>query len=332
METLNSNNNASKDSNNSKKILWIISYFSWISLVITGWISIKWLNEEPSPAHIGWTIWTMYIFRNNNENLDDKFAYGYLPFQMHVALVYIVFILALIIILGGCIVLFIKTLFKPDEEIKNGMMGNISKFHFFPLLCASGLFIIGECVDSYDKTNLNAIKAHIKGMYYSGLALSILALISFIIIYIKTEINTQDWWVILLLKKGTYSYLIILIWYYFCNNIFYIHYISILYADEPDPKDSLNLINWIKGCGLAFSIIFGIGSLVFSIIFKDLVASFVNALIYVGLTVYYFKIHKDLRKEYNNNGDGIVDIIMIVLSVAIFAVLLIKYKEKCLKS
>lgn len=41
LETLNSNNNASKDSNNSKKILWIISYFSWISLVITGWISIK---------------------------------------------------------------------------------------------------------------------------------------------------------------------------------------------------------------------------------------------------------------------------------------------------
>ena len=172
---------------------------------------------------------------------------------MHVALVYIVFILALIIILGGCIVLFIKTLIKPDEEIKNGMMGNISKFHFFPLLCTSGLFIIGECIDSYNKTNPEAIIDHIKGRFYSGLVLSIIALISFIIIYIKTDINTQDWWVILLLKKGTYSYLIVLIWYYFCYNIFYIHSIGVIYDDSEDNHNlNLNLLDWMKGCGLAF--------------------------------------------------------------------------------
>ena len=59
-----------------------------------------------------------------------------------------------------------------------------------------------------------------------------------------------------------------------------------------------------------------------------------NLLIYVGLTVYYFKIHKDRRKQkdYNKNGDGIVDIIMMVLSVALLVFLLLTKREECLKS
>ena len=59
-----------------------------------------------------------------------------------------------------------------------------------------------------------------------------------------------------------------------------------------------------------------------------------NTLIYVGLTVYYFKIDEKSRKsEYlNKNADGIVDIIMIALSIAVFFFLLIKYREQCLKS
>ena len=93
-------------------------------------------------------------------------------------------------------------------------------------------------------------------------------------------------------------------------------------------------MKWFKGCGLAFSIIFGIGSLVFSFVFKDLVVSSMSALIYIGLTVYYFKIDKEERKKdyCNKNADGIVDIIMFVLSVAVFVFLLIKYREQCLKS
>ena len=53
-----------------------------------------------------------------------------------------------------------------------------------------------------------------------------------------------------------------------------------------------------------------------------------NALIYVGLTVFYFKIDKNARKlkEYNKNGDGIVDIIMLVLSVCLFAFLLLLFQ------
>lgn len=59
-----------------------------------------------------------------------------------------------------------------------------------------------------------------------------------------------------------------------------------------------------------------------------------NLLIYIGLTVDYFRLDKDLRKDklYNKNGDGIVDIIMLALSVVVLALLLIKNREECLKS
>ena len=132
MEKLNLN--FSGGSNIVKSICWIMSYISWIMLVITGWISLKWLDNEYQ------IIWTIYAFRNNL-GVDDKYVYRYLPFQMHVSLIYIVFILTLIVILGGCIVFFMKTIFKPDDQVKNGMMGEFSKFHFFPLLCTSALFI-----------------------------------------------------------------------------------------------------------------------------------------------------------------------------------------------
>ena len=339
MEKLNLN--FSGGSNIVKSICWIMSYLSWLMLLITGWISLKWLEEKPGgdfdDIKIGNIIWTIRPYRTDPKYSFDPFRrlnsddyYPYMPFQMHVALIYIVFILSLIIILGGCIVFFIKTIFKPDDQVKNGMMGEFSKFHFFPLLCTSALFIIGECIDNvtYDLHFLENYADHIKSMTYAGLVFSILALASFIFIYIMTDLNTNDWWVLLLLKKGTYSCLIVLTWYYFCYNIYYVHEQSV--EDETDEKE----LDWAKGCGLAFSIIFGIGSLAFSFIFKDLVACGMNLLIYVGLTVFYFKIHKDERKEdyCNKNGDGIVDIIMMVASVALLVFLLLVKREECLKS
>ena len=144
-----------------------------------------------------------------------------------------------------------------------------------------------------------------------------------------TDLNTQDWYVLLLLKKGTYSCLIVLMWYYFCYDIYYVHI-----EDKPEHLFTQKEIDWKKGCGLAFSIIFGIGSLAFSFVFKDLVACFMNLLIYIGLTAAYFKLPNKIRKQKdcNKNGDGVVDIIMIVASVAVLVLLLIKFREQCLKS
>ena len=47
---------------------------------------------------------------------------------------------------------------------------------------------------------------------------------------------------------------------------------------------------------------------------------FLNILIYLGLTKYYFSLSEDLRstKNYNKNGDGVVDVIILVLSFILF--------------
>ena len=341
MEKLNLN--FSGGDNVVKSICWIMSYLSWLLLVASGWASIKWLDEKPTKEeknpdpdddyHVGWTIWAFKAIRTG-KNDDDPLKEDYYPLQMQVSLYYICFILALIVITGGCFIFFYKTIFKKDDQVINGMMGQFSKFHFFPLLCASALFIIGECVDNLDKDDWHTEKRddHFKDMHISGLVFSILGLASLIFIYIMTDLNTNDWWVLLLLKKGVFSCLIILMWYNFCYEIYYVHlYDKITNDDNFDPDEDFD---WEKGCGLAFSIILGIGSLAFSFVFKDLVACVMNLLIYIGLTVAYFRLPSEARKHKNanKNGDGIVDIILLVLSVAMIVLLLIKYRENCLKS
>ena len=342
MEKLNLN--FSGGDNVVKSICWIMSYLSWLLLVASGWASVKWLDEDPSvdengnTEHVGYTIWGFNAMRTINGNDPLKVYY---PLQMQVSLYYICFILTLIVITGGCFVFFYKTICKKDDQVINGMMGQFSKFHFFPLLCASALFIIGECVDNLSKEDWGdgeKIQDHYKAMYISGLVFSIVGLASFIFIYIMTDLNT-DWWVLLLLKKGAFSCLIILMWYSFCYDIFYVHFYDKKEEDVNDPFEDLDdfsekMWDWRKGCGLAFSIIFGIGSLAFSFVFKDLVACVMNLLIYIGLTVAYFRLPSEERKlkEANKNGDGIVDIIMLVLSVAVIVLLLIKYRENCMKS
>ena len=317
-----------------------MSYLSWLLLVASGWASIKWLDELPSECDpdyklgddikVGWTIWAFRAYRTGDcQGVEDfdPLKIEYFPLQMQVSLYYICFILTLIIITGGCVIFFFKTIFKKDDQVINGMMGQFSKFHFFPLLCASALFITGECVD-----NDLEDEDHLKKMLIAGLIFSIIGLVSFIFIYIMTDLNANDWWVLLLLKKGAFSCLIILMWYNFCYEIYYVHEVD--KGDPTNDDERQKMWDWKKGCGLAFSIIFGVGSLAFSFVFKDLVACVMNLLIYVGLTVGYFKLDKELRKlkNANKNGDGIVDIIMLVLSVAVIVLLLIKYRENCLKS
>ena len=127
MEKLNLN--FSGGDNVVKSICWIMSYLSWLLLVATGWASIKWLDEEPSliDKHFGWFIWIFQAKRTEG-GLDP--LKGYLPFQMQVSLYYICFILTLIVITCGCVIFFVKTIFKKDDEVINGMMGQFSKFPF----------------------------------------------------------------------------------------------------------------------------------------------------------------------------------------------------------
>ncbi len=221
------------------------------------------------------------------------------------------FIIAII----GCATLIFKTFIKKDQVILDGLFGKYSKFHFIPLLFGFAMSLLGELIDGL---NMDSIA-------YAGLALSLVGLGSMIFIYINTNFNHNEWWVNYVLHRGTFSCLIILFWYNFCYDIY-----EVRLSDKPEKTDN----KWTKGINLAFSIIFGIGSLIFAFFFKDLVVAGMNCLVYIGLTAYYFQIDKEARKlkGANKNGDGAVDIIMMVASVALIVFLILTKKDDCLKS
>ena len=309
------NLNFSGGDNVIKSICWILSVLSWLLLLVTGWISLKWLDDDK-------IIWTI----RRIEKVGDNTSYA--PFQMESALIYVVFILTMIIVLAGFVLYMIKSTCKKDEAVFNGMMGQWSKFHFFPLLCISAMFLAGEvgCDDDY------ATKKHnLRDVHLTCYLFDILGLCSLIFIYIMTDLNS-DWYVLLTLKKGTYSCFITLLWYYFCYDIYYLRDID--HDEHQSSSKDYKLPDWHKGCGIAFSIIFGIGSLAFAFIFKDLVVCGMNLLIYLGLTIYYFQIPHAVRNSElaNKYGDGIVDILMMVGSIVVIVILLITKKEECLKS
>ena len=134
MEKLNLNFNGGD--NVIKSICWILSVLSWLLFIVTGWISLRWLDDKFNP--IVWTIHKIEFQGGNG---------FYLPIQMQAAVLYIVIILTMIVGLAGFIIYMIKSTCKKDNAVFDGMLGNWSRYHFFPLLCVSALFIIGECAD-----------------------------------------------------------------------------------------------------------------------------------------------------------------------------------------
>ena len=88
----------------------------------------------------------------------------------------------------------------------------------------------------------------------------------------------------------------------------------------------MNILNWIKGCNLAFSIIIGIINLVLSFLLKDVVIPGMNLVIYLGMTISFFQLDERDRSQMNGVAEGVIDIIYLALSAAMIAFLLIRYR------
>ena len=281
--------------NSIKSIFLIVSCVSWLLVAVNNLASLKWMYNGKKDG-VSRSVWNILIY---NE---------YYPLQMNEIMIYIVFNFYYAIIFIGCVVYIIKTLIKKDQQIIEGMMGTISQFHFFPLLCAFAMTLLGEIYDEDIKKR--------KNIAFTGLVISIVGVATLIFIYINTNFKNNVWWTKFCLKEGTFSCLIILFWYNFC---YVIYQARIL--DKLEDIDK-----WTKGCSLAFSIIFGIGSIAFSYVFKDIMVSFMNILIYIGLVIHYFQEILDTsKKEYNKNGDGAIDMIILMCSIILFLYLVIDY-------
>ena len=292
-----------------KSICWILSVISWLSFLITGWISIFGNDDNI------WTIrknvkYKLTILRKTVE------FYPYIPIQMEELFIFIIFILTLAISTSAFIIYVIFIFCFKIDSVYNGMMGNISKFHFISFFCGFALFIIGQEINDSDNQ---------KDLLIVSLIFSVIGLFSLILFHFKTII--EHWYASLLIKRGAFSCLIALFTYSICYTILHIGML-----EEMENFDIYTLVNLIKGenkiidklnnCGIALPLTIGIVNIGLSFALKDIMISVMNLLIFIGMAIFYNKVDDDTKQFINNSGDGVIDIIMIVLS-AITIILLI---------
>ena len=315
--------------NTPNKLFLILSILSWALLAINNLASLKWLYRYP------YSIWNIYSqglgdedeVQSGNDggnNVDDYFTAevqkaledlglafnSFTPLSLAANTLHKIFNFFFIIAIIGCATLIFKTFIKKDQVILDGLFGKYSKFHFIPLLFGFAMSLLGELIDD-DRQNVDSIA-------YAGLALSLVGLGSMIFIYINTNFNHNEWWVNYVLHRGTFSCLIILFWYNFCYDIY-----EVRLFDKPEKTDN----KWKKGINLAFSIIFGIGSIGFSYTFKDIIICLINIFIYNDLAKSNIKLideEKEKLKNANYLADGAIDMVILISSVVLLIYLIVE--------
>ena len=287
-----------------KSVIFLgISLFCFLFFIVTEIAALA----QPHDL-IGTIIfWTIF-----SEKYEDSTSF--IPVAINYVVLYILFIIPFLLALAAFVFLII---YRNDAGVTSGMFGTISQFHFIPLLCASALFIIGESF-SYS----NSLK---DGPYICSFIFSIIGLGSLIFIHLKTDIPSPLQ-VKLVIKKGLYPSLMALFIYNICFTFGWYGFMKkSLSFEEYDTLD-----DWMKGCSIAFSIIIGLVILGIAFVFKDACLAVMNFLIYLGLVIYFFNISKYEREDYNGVAEGVIDIIILVLSLAAISFMIYKYKNEIL--
>ena len=222
-------------------------------------------------------------------------------------ILYIIFSIPLFFVAVSFILIIILI---NDTDIREGIFGKFSKFHFIPILCATSLYIIGE---TYNQDNISKDISYIFSLIFSAIGLG-----SLIFIYVKT--NMEKFITRFIIKKGLYSCLMVL----FVYNLFFT--ITVFIIKKISETKPLKVLDWTKGCFIAFSVIIGIINLVLSFLLKDVVIPGMNLLIYLGMTISFFQLDERDRSQMNGVAEGVIDIIYLALSAAMIAFLLIRYR------
>ena len=282
------------------QIFFWISLASLLLIIASGAAAFGQTHNLGKKDIIFWTIFS---------DKDDGFFF---PILMNHVILYILFAIVLIYSLLSCVFLFLN---RNESNFIDGMFGSLSKFNFIPLLCASSLYIIGECF-----TLENSIKDE---PYIFSFIFSVIGLGCLILVYRKTDLSSSPTYVRLIIKKGLYPCLIALFIYNICYTFGHYGFI----------RKTINLKSskdWVKGCSIAFSIIVGIINLCLAFILNDICIAVMNIIIYIGLIISFFNVPKNTRSKYNGVAEGIIDIAIEVLSISIIVFKIYKYKAEIL--
>ena len=316
----------------SQNIFTGITVISWLTLLITGWMSFGVPNvDEINKNTI--VVWLMQYYSD-----DVVFANS---FDIYYILFYMIIIFTLILASAAFLVYVYHLFINKNENVINAMLGNISKFHFVPLFCISALFIIGETLELRDFDTTEDMFFLYFGIFFNikkvhsafNLIFDIIGLGSLIFISLNTKIS-EPIYATFTINKGAYSCFIALLVYDF----FYVLTLTGFIDKIEDESDDID--KWLKNCGYASSILIGVINIGLSIFLKDIIIGIINLLMYIGMITTFFKLDKKLfvnsiRKGidldivdevYDGKGIGIIQIIMMVFSLVSIAFLFIQTK------
>ena len=215
-------------------------------------------------------------------------------------------ILFLTLTLIGFINYLISTVYLRDEKVYIGLFDNFAKFHFIPFLAIAGIYMTNE------------IFAGLNYYYFECLcintALSLAGLVLLIIVYAKIKLASK-WFLELFIKKGTFSGLIILLWGNITLNIY-----IFLPKGEVYPS-------------IIFPIITGIGAIVFSFIFKDVMVLMINLIYNIKIIQNLYNIYYAYQNFYWINYPlGFISLIMLILTLISLLIIVIKFKQRIYES
>ena len=342
-------------------ICWILSILAWSFYLGIGWTSI-FLKDDFLWILVRNTKLYIPIYGDVNP---------YFPIQINRSFIYIIFCATLLISTIAFSAYLIYSICIKKTSVFNGMMGKITRFHFIPLFCASAIFMIGHFIevnnkgleifrdidinDINDIINIKKIKDLYKyldldtknrdknrSLIIISMVFAAIGIITLTIIHTQTII--EPWYASLLIKKGAFSFLIALFGYslFYCGlEIGIIQKIDefspyniakyILEATIDEKKTEVK--NLINNAATSLLICIGVLNIGLSIGLKDPTISFANLLIYIGMAIYFYKVDEKSKDVISgkDNGDGPIDIVMMVLSALAIPIIFIQNKADTFK-
>ena len=276
------------------------SVISWVILIVT---SLE--------AYFQNSLFYIFYRTYRSKSIDVQLigiSKLYLPITIDTSMLQSFF---LIILFFGFFNFAYYGLYKGDNSLIDPLFTNITKYHFVPLLLVSFINM---------NMQINNEMEEMEGEIITDLVFTFIALGLLGYIYIKTNLEHKNWFFILTIKKGLFSFLIVILWY----NLFYASLlIGCLNCEEE-------ILKFLKGAGIAFSILIGFGAMLFSFIFKDLIAAVTNLLIYIGMVSSFFGINgkDELQREFSGGvADGVIEIVMMVLNLGLIVLLISKFSN-----
>ena len=292
-------NNVGNKSGGGPTVLEILSCLAWLL-----YISAKWDNYMNAPK-------------------DEINNFKYTPLKYNKDFINLI---TLIISVLGFLIYLKNIIYTRDEKLYQGLFGDQSKFHIIPLIAYS---VISMILNQSENTVLALKKEGSydpKALNTFYMIFSFISLASIIFVYIKTEMDCE-WYVVMTIKKGIYSFIIVESVYHVLESIF-----ALRFHNVTDDGEALALESLFKTGGVFFVILQSAIVAAFALFYKNIIMIILNFLMYFTILLNSYTYRKGAG-ELNMFGDAtaVIDIIMLIANFVIMVIMIVRFKEELLE-